>query len=76
MFESWLPNGSKVDSYVVIPDKFARPNAANALVQGRDSVARYLHDGLTREELLKCLPTYCQVWTEDGLQKLKEYVWG
>ena len=71
-----MPNGSKVDSPVVTPDKFARPNAANALVQGRDLVAHYLRQGLTREELLKCLPTYCQTWSEDGLQQLQRFVWG
>ena len=60
-----LPNGSKVDSHVVIPDKFARPNAANALVQGHDLVAHCLHHGLTREELcqhtVRCGPrTACR----------------
>ena len=45
-----LPNGDQVvlDSPVVIPDRFSRPNAANALVQVRDLVAHYLRQDLTR----------------------------
>ena len=42
----------------------------------RNSVAHYLLKGFAQEELLKSLPTYCQAWSKDSLQKLQQFCLG
>ena len=73
-FTILLPDGSTVHDYVVIPDVFARANAACAYVLGRDLMAHYRNKGLERAEVLKRLPTYCRLWSEDAMQQLLNFI--
>ena len=66
------PGGATVQSQVVIPDKFAVPNAVNAFVQARDLLAHYEKMGIQKGELLKRLPTYCRWWAT--LEQLKGFI--
>lgn len=67
-----LPGGSTVDSQIVIPCKFAVPNAVNAFVQARDLLAHYENMGIQKGELLKRLPTYCRWW--DSLEQIMGFI--
>lgn len=59
---------------VVVPTTFAKPNAVVALVMGRDLLAHHVEkDGMPADEVLKRLPTYARVWSEEGQKQLRQY---
>ena len=72
VYKIFLPSGTAVESQLVIPCEFAVPNAVNALVQARDLVAHYEKMGISKPELVKRLPTYCQWWND--LEQLNPYI--
>jgi len=59
-----MPNGSIVVSPLVIPGEHAFANAVNAYVQARDLLAHYEEKGISKKELVKKLPSYCQWWMD------------
>lgn len=69
-----LADGKNIRSSVVIPGPLARSNAANAFVMGRDLLAHYRNKGISTEDVLKRLPTYCGTWSQEGMQQLLQYI--
>ena len=59
-----MPNGIIVVSPLVIPGDHALANAVNAYVQARDLLAHYEEKGISKHELVKKLPSYCQWWMD------------
>jgi len=65
------PDGTTVESRVVIPGDVACANAANAYVQARDILATFEMKGVDREEVVNRLPAYCAFFRE--LDTLEQY---
>jgi hypothetical protein len=67
-----MPGGKIEESPLVIPGNLSLPNAVNAYVQARDLLAHYEGKGISRDELVKCLPTYCQWWLD--VDQIRDFI--
>ena len=68
-------DGTTYQSEILIPGPFSHPNALVSLVQGRDMIASFEAQGVSREEFLKCMPKAAAgFWGEEGTKQIMQFL--
>jgi hypothetical protein len=68
-------DGTTYQSEVLVPGPFSHANAVVALVQGRDMLAHYKQQKVSRESFLKCMPKpVAGFLSEEGIKQIMQFL--